>query len=283
MSTVFSETLARLRKEAGFKTAYKFYHGNGGRPVLNIAYRNYLLMEQGKMLPAFGRLRKIIMALRCVQNSVPTNELAVAWLKTMAGDEAYKDILEPIVSVKTTIPGLSPLHKAVGRTLADTKYHISPKQLAAMCASRDNYLCYLALSLDSGSWSLEDIARKLRMKRGAVEKALLELCAAKVLKKVKKGYYACPFARSMKEMPQLDLLGEDLRKRYMKCREAVIGSGKHVCLRTGIIRADADALRNFYPMMSLNMSTAESYSITEPTEKSALFAVVGKVLKIRDF
>ncbi|MEI7528400.1 MAG: hypothetical protein WCK76_05595, partial [Elusimicrobiota bacterium] len=231
----------------------------------------------------FQRLRKIIIALRCVQNSVPTNELVVAWLRTMAGEESFKDILAPILSVKTAIPGLSPLHKAVGQALAGNKYHITPQQLAVMCANPDNYLCYIALSLDSGVWSQEDLIKKLKLKKPAAAKALKELTAVKVLREIRPGFFSCPFARSMIEMPQLDILDETLRKKYLKCREAIINSGKRVCTRTGIIRADEPAFRNFYPLMSLNMSSAATYSITERTEKSAIFAVTGNVIKIRDF
>lgn len=283
MSTIFSETLTRLRKEAGFPTAYRFYHGNGGQPVLKVSYRKYLLMEQGKLLPLFQRLHRIIFTLRYVQKSASANELVVAWLKTMAGDEAFRDILEPILSVKTEAVGLSPLHKAVSRALADRKYYITPQQFSVIVAGADNYLCYIAMSGDSGAWKVEDLAKKLRLKKAAAARSLKELAGVKILKEVKKGFYLCPFAAEMAETPQLNTLDEVLVKKYQRCREAIIASGTREWARTGIIRADALAFRNFYPMMSLNMSTAATYAITEKTDRSAIFAITGKIVKIRDF
>ena len=283
MSTIFSETLTRLRKEAGFPTAYRFYHNNGGQPVLKVSYRKYLLMEQGKLLPLFPRLHRIIFTLRYVQRSAPANELVSAWLRTMAGAEAFRDLLEPILSIKTETAGLSPLHKAVSRALADKKFYITPQQFSVIVAGADNYLCYLAMSGDSGVWKTEDLAEKLKLKKPAAAKALKELAGVKILKEVKKGSYACPFAAEMVETPQLNTLDEALVAKYKKCREAVIASGTREWARTGIIRADATAFRNFYPLMSLNMSTAATYAITEKTDRSALFAIIGRVVKIRDF
>ena len=35
--------------------------------------------------------------------------------------------------------------------------------------------------------------------------------------------------------------------------------------------------------MGVNISTAQTYAVTEKTEKSALFMVEGKITKLRDF
>lgn len=283
MPTIFSETLTRLRKEAGFTTAYRFYHNNGGQPVLKVSYRKYLLMEQGKLLPVFQRLHRLIYLLRCGQKSTPANDLAVAWLKTMAGEEAFRDILQPILAVKTGIPGFSPLHKTVKRALADKKYYLTPEQFSVMVDNKNNYLCYLALSEDSGEWSVEGLAQSLKLKKPVAARAIKELHAVKILKEVRKGFYACPFVGCMVEAPQLNTVDRALEAKYAKCREELIATGKPVWTRSGTVRADAQEFRNFYPMMNLNLSTAHTYSITEKTENSALFTVVCRVIKIRDF
>jgi hypothetical protein len=283
MSTIFSETLTRFRKEAGFSTAYRFYHGNGGQPVLKLSYRKYLLMEQGKLLPLFQRLHRIISTLRCVANSAPATELVVAWLKTMAGDEAFRDILEPLLPAQTEIRGLSPLHKSVRRLLTDKKIFITQQQFSVICANADNYLCYIAMSEDSGEWEAGVLAQKLKLKKNTIAKSLKELAAAKILKEPRKGFYTCPFAAHMVEVPQLDMLNSAIAAKYCKFRNALIASGSPVFTRIGVIRADAQQLQSFYPMLTLNLSTAATYAITERTDKSAIFAVIGKIVKIRDF
>ncbi|MDP2865300.1 MAG: hypothetical protein Q8O90_03560 [Elusimicrobiota bacterium] len=75
MGTAFSETLTRLRMAGGFPTAYRFYHDNGGAPVLKLSYRKSLLIEQGKNLPGAERLPKLLVALRLPQNTPAAREL----------------------------------------------------------------------------------------------------------------------------------------------------------------------------------------------------------------
>lgn len=60
-------------------------------------------------------------------------------------------------------------------------------------------------------------------------------------------------------------------------------SGKTVYCRRGVLRADSIDLRNFLPMLDLNMATSLAYSITDKTEHSALFLIEGRVTKLMDF
>lgn len=283
MATVFSETLTRLRKSAGFATAYRFYHDNGGKPVLELSYRKYLLMEQGKLLPVFARLYRLIFCLRAIYRGPQANELVLAWLKTMAGKENFDALIEPIVYAPAETKGLSPLHKAVDRALSDRKVFITPKQFSVIVANRGNYLCYVALSSDSGRWRPESLALKLKLPVKAMKKAMEALVETKILKRVRNGEYYCPFASEMAETPPVNMLHNSVLEKYKKCRDEVIASGKLEWGRVGILRADAQAFRNFYQMLSLNLSTAATYAITKKTEKSALFAVVGNIIRIRDF
>jgi hypothetical protein len=113
MATIFSETLTRLRKGAGFPTAYRFYHDNGGAPFFKVSYRNYLMMEQGRNLPVLGRLAKIILGLRIPERTPESRELTMAWLKTMAGGEAYADMLEPLFYQGAPAKESSPAEEAL--------------------------------------------------------------------------------------------------------------------------------------------------------------------------
>ena len=89
MATPFSEHLTKARIGAGYKTAYQFFYGNGGTQTLKITYRNYLLMEQGKLFPSVERLKWLIMALKLIPQSTEANVLVVKWLKTLTGEKDY--------------------------------------------------------------------------------------------------------------------------------------------------------------------------------------------------
>lgn len=283
MGTLFSDTLVRLRKEAGFPTAYRFYHDNGGEPVLKITYRSYLLTEQGKSLPAIGKLQKLYPALRLPPTTPGARELVVAWLRTMAGEEAYKDLFEPMLAAKTEAVGLSPVHKALQRTLADSKFYITPPQFRALVSSFETYKCSLTMGNDTGVWSAAAIAKAIGVKPATAEKSLKELAKVKLVKEVKKGFYRSRTAGKMVSYPQLNALDPALLAKFKEYLLKLEQSGTCEWASKGIIRADALALRGLFPLIGANIEAAQTFAVTQKTEKSAFFYVIGKVVRLWDF
>jgi len=283
MGTLFSDTLVRLRKEAGFPTAYRFYHDNGGEPVLKMTYRNYLLTEQGKSLPEMGKLQKLYPALRLPQTTPGAKELIVAWLRTLGGEEAYKEILEPIITVKAEAAGLSPVHQALRRTLAGQKYYLSPAQFRALVSSFETYKCSLTMGNDTGTWSAADIAKAIRVKTPVAEKSLKDLVKAKLVKEVKKGFYKSRVAGQMLGYPNLSALEPELLVRFKEYLGKLERTGTCEWASKGIIRADALALRGLFPLVGASIEAAQTYAVTRKTERSAFFYVIGKVVRLWDF
>lgn len=282
MATIFSETLVRLRKAAGFPTAYRFYHGNGGAEFLNITYRRYLAIEQGKTLPLFGRLRKFLLALRLTRKSRAANELTEAWLAAMAGDQDFKDIVQPLLAQKHEEADKSPIQNAMTSVLSQKKYFLSVRQMAVISASCTNHLCFIAMCNDSGSWTPEKLAPFIGLSTVDCAGAMKELAKVKVLKRAGRAF-TYPFADRLVQYPSMNLLGKNVFARLLECQKKVIAAGKPVWFRRGILRADAEALCGFFPLMDLNISAAHSYAITERTKHSALYAIEGRVVKLRDF
>lgn len=283
MDTAFSEVLTKLRQAAGFPTAYGFYIANGGAPVLKITYRKYLLYEQGRELPAVEKLLRLFFALKLIPKSFEANELVVAWLRSLAGEEAFKTILLPVVSEKAQASSLSPLHKAVKRSLGGNKYQLTPEQFNAILTDRNTYLCYLALSEDTGLWSAESLAKALTLKTTDAGRALKVLAGARILKADRKGLYRCPLATGLVDFPHLNTVSPEVRAKLAAYHKELLASGTCSLMHGCIVRADAADFRNFFPLMNLNISTAQTYAVHEKTDKSALFFVEGKVIKLRDF
>lgn len=283
MATIFSEVLTRLRREAGFPTAYKFYHSNGGAPVLKISYRKYLLLEQGKNLPELGRLTQLFFALQLVPQSAEANELAAAWLKTMAGEKNFRTILQPLFSRGGQTSSLSPLHKAVKRSLAEKNYQLTPAQYRAILADCGTYLCFLAISCDTGRWSAESLSKVLKQEKSATAKALETLRGAGLVKKERKDLYRCPFASSNIGYPHLNIMGPEIRSKLDAYHKELLDSGVLNLLHGCFVRADSAAFREFFPLLISNISVAQTYAVSEKTEKSALYWVEGKIVRLRDF
>lgn len=283
MGTLFSETLVRLRKEAGFPTAYRFYHDNGGQPVLLVSYRKYLLMEQGKILPVFSRLQKLYPALRLQRAAPAARELILAWLKTMSGPEAYEELLEPVIASGAVTAGVSPMHAALNRTLAEKKYFLSPEQFGAMIANLETYKCSLVMGNDTGAWSGADIAKALKITKQAAERSLNTLVKAGLVKEVKRGFYKSRVAGQMVSYPSFAITPPELREKLTGHLKTIEAEGACEWASKGIIRADAAALRGLFPLIGSNIEAAQTYAVTQKTEKSAFFYVIGKVVRLWDF
>lgn len=284
MGTLFSDALRKAREEAGFATAYKFFYDNGGAKALGFSYRQYLMMEQGKSLPACSKLYKLFLSLRVFPLSAETFELATTWLRTLAGEEAYKYIFDQFLPARTQNGVVSPLQTALKSVLKERTYYLSQEQARAILTDQDTYLCFNALSNDTGCWSVAQLAKALRLKEPAAGKAVKILAGVKLLKKARSGVYKCPVASMVVEFPNLDVIDPDLRKKVREYDNALIESGENKWRRAGIIRADAPVLYNSYPpLMSLNIVAAHAYTVTKKREKSALFFVESRLVKLRDF
>ena len=283
MGTLFSDTLVRLRKEAGFPTAYRFYYDCGGAPALKVSYRKYLLMEQGKILPVIGRLQKLSQYLRILPGAPSANELAVAWLKTMAGEEVYSDVFEPLISYRPGEGALPPADKALRRALAEKKYTMTPGQFAATLSSFETYKCSMAMESDTGVWSAADIAKALRLKPSAALRSLRELVKAGLAKEVKKGSFRSLVAGRMVQCPDLAGIDPGLRLKQKDYFKRLETDGSLEYASTGVLRADGLALRSYFPLMCANVEASGAYAITGKTERSAFYYVVGKVVRLWDF
>jgi hypothetical protein len=283
MATTFSDSLVKLRKEAGFPTAYRFFHDNGGKHVLKASYRQYLLWEQGKALPPAASLARLIPALKLFPGSVPLGGLAAAWLRTLAGDEFYDGIFKPFLAVKDAVRGASPLHKAMGRALEDKKYPLSVEQAVSILSTGEHYKAFLFMINDSGSWSEASFAGGVGVARPAAAKIIRDFLRLGLLKKARGGLFVCPLTERMLEFPRGEVMPAGYGDRMEKFQDELLGSGVSAWRRLGFMRADARDFAAFFPLMSLNLSTAQTYSITEKTEHSAMFAVEGRIVKLKDF
>lgn len=283
MATLFSETLSKCRKQAGFKTAYHFFHANGGKPFFKISYRMYLLVEQGKLTPPFKYLGLYLHALRLFPESYDAILFIIAWLKTTLGDDPFDQLLAPLITLPKEPPVSSSLHKAVAKLLTEKKFYMDLRQVAAVTRDRNSFLCWAALNNDSGAWKPKTLAASLGLEPAEAQRLIREFAAVKLLRRQRDGSYKCPQAGAIVEYPRLDILPAELRKKILAFQTELASSGRPIFLRLGILRASLHGLSNCFPLLSLNVSTAATYSVTEKAKDSALFGVECKVTKIRDF
>ncbi|MCX5793170.1 MAG: hypothetical protein NTY45_13280 [Elusimicrobia bacterium] len=277
MGTIFSKTLTKFRKEAGSPTAYRFYHDNGGGPVLKMTYGKYLRMEQGGILPVPERLQKLIVALRLDFGGPQAYELITSWLKTKAGEDAYTHILAPALSSRQGTPVLVPASPC-----PDGTHSLTAEQFRLMLSSFDTYKCALVLNNDTGAWSAAELAAALKIKKPAAERSLKLLTKAGLARKAGKGLYRSLLSGKTLEYPQLPV-GHPVKEKLDGYVGKLETSGSLLYQRDGVIRADAAKLRGFFPFLEANLSSARGCAVTGKTERSAFFSVTGKVLRLLDF
>lgn len=280
MTTNFSDALIKLRKAAGFATAYRFFHDNGGQPVLKITYRKYLLWEQGKVLPPIEAVTRLAPALRLVPKSGALGGLTAAWLRTMAGGETYDSILKPIISVTEDAAGLPPMHSAMGHALKSRKCPVTVAQAVASLESFDHHKAFLFVTKDEGDWSAERLAASAGLVKKAAAAVCKDFLGAGILKKVKDGVFSCPMANALLEFPRAELLPQGYLKRIGDYQRRLLEDGRNVWMRCGFIRSDRDALTGYLPIIDMSVLTAHAY---EAQEGGALYAVEGRVVKVSDF
>lgn len=280
MTHSFSEHLVKLRKAAGFPTAYRFFHDNGGQPVLKITYRKYLLWEQGRVLPPIEAVTRLAPALRLVPKGGALGGLAAAWLRTMAGEEVYNSILKPIISIKEDAAGLSPMHSAMDHALRSRKCPVTVAQAVVVLESFEHHKAFLFLTKDEGDWTAERLASSAGLAKKTAAAVCGDFLEAGVLKKAKGGAFCCPLANALLEFPRAELLPQGYIKRIADYQRRLFEEGRNVWLRCGFIRSDRDALAGYLPIIDASLLTAHAY---ESSEGGALFAVEGRVVKVSDF
>lgn len=282
MGTIFSETLTRLRAEGGFPTAYRFYHDNGGGPVLKVSYRKYLLMEQGKNLPGVERLPTLLVALRLPQNTPAARELVTAWLRTMAGEEIYADLLGPLLA-KTGGAAATPVEQALRRSIAEKKYYLTEAQVLATLSSFEAYKCGFVLENDCGAWTAEELAKVLKIKKGEAQQALKAFYAAGLVRELKKGVYKSRIAGQMVEYPSVLAMRQEVREKVRGYIKRLEQESPAEYSSMGLFRADSLALKGYYPLLKSTVQASHAYATVKKTGSSAAFFVIGRVLKMWDF
>lgn len=188
MANIFSETLTAQRRKAGYETAYKFYHGSGGKGVLKMSYRNYLMAEEGRILPQLSKLNLFVWALHLDFSGEEAGALVAAWLKVTAGEATYADLLEPHLARARTAP-LNPVQRAIRINVREKCTHISVEQMEVIYASLPNYRCFLALMNDPSPRSPEELAAAAKVSQAGARAAVKALAAVKIARRARDGRY----------------------------------------------------------------------------------------------
>lgn len=184
----FSRSLIRLRTRGGFKTAYNFYHSNGGRRIFPFTYAHYLKIERGGSLPQPSALRIMLKLFSGAIQVQERRELTHDYLRDLSGDGAvYDELFAPLHAPA----GEGSRENALPLILGRLNTNVTPAQFQAIVSSPEATGCFMLFANVPDALSIEKIAGSIGSSKGAC------LAAVKVLQKQRlvvargPGRYAC--------------------------------------------------------------------------------------------
>jgi len=285
MPTPFSTLFSRLRREAGFQTAYRFYHGNGGRRVLQCTFPNYLRIERGETLPRPGRLPLLSNLLRLPLGRRELAPLVRAYLETWSGSADTVDWLRnALASPAGGEAPPDPARQALHRVVRQSARPVGMRQYRAIVRDRASYWCYRVLASSSKGHGAAELSRLLGFPEPELRGALESLRRAGFLRRGRDGLHRCPEAGNFLLFPDPSVLPASLIERVRGFnRDMARRKGELLMTRHCGTRVDLDRFEGFLPYFREAVRTAQAYSVSEPSPRSALVLVEGRVYKLLDF
>ena len=271
--------LARLRTEAGFKSAREFYVKSGGKKVLQFSYVNYWKMENGKLLPKPKRLSLLAACLKCLPGPRGLGRLVEAYLREYVGsDPAFEWIME--VLAKNFQAPRAPRQEAAHRLMREKALHLGVEQTREICGNFANYWAWIVLSSSSSPWPLPKLARQLRLGLREIQKACGALARIGVAERAKDGTWRCALGDRFFALAPFQLVGEAYREKMEQYQKRMAeAQGKMVSHHCSVFRADEMDFQHFYPQTRELVHQALAYDSTAPSDTAALFLVEGNICR----
>lgn len=285
MDTPFSKTFARLRKEAGFSTAYQFFHKNGGQQVFQCTFPNYLRIEKGSHLPKPKRLPLLITLLRLPMDSRDLRALIESYLETWLGSRDLTDwFLQSFTTHDPAAAPPDPAHAALAKLTRHEARPISAAQYEALMSSAGAYWAFRVLSTSKDAYEIHELAALTGLRSAELRIGLSALRREILVERLRDGRWRSPLAGDFLLFPDSRLISAKTMEKVFRYNEAMVArKGALVDVRYCGLRADARAMEGFLPHFREAIRSVNAYAQSEKSEHSALFFVEGRVQRLLDF
>lgn len=275
----FSRRLIELRRQAGFKTAYQFYHKNGGRRHFPFTYVHYLRIENAGRLPRPEWMGRIVLALRLAPDAREGRAFFLSYLEDQLGDkEACALILKPLLSAAVAPVGPAGLPKWAK---AEHTIHLTPRQFKALASDRAAYWCSEVLCNDCGAWNADAAASVAGVDRRAAEKALRLLVKLGLARRTRAGLFRARFPGKLYTFPgRLDDMAADLARVRHFWDELAARRGGWTFDRVELVRAEDSFMRGYAASLAATVDASAAGAEHAKGEDTALYAVEARVRRL---
>jgi len=275
----FAANLIKARAAAGFDTAYKFYHRNGGRRHFGFTFVHYMRVEKGGSVPKPECLERILLALRLLPTQAEARELLISYLRASLGNGRCADyVLEPLFSGQAPAAGGT---DPMTWMKAHSSVHLSPEEFTAMASSEAAYWCAEALCSDGGAWAPEELAEKLQLAPKAAARALEALKRAGLALKTAAGKYKCRHQGKFFTYPgRLEGMGSQLEAINGYLEKA---GGPEFFERLELVRAEEGAMSNFRLHLAQAMDAANAYASHSAGRDTGFYLIKLRMRRLKRF
>jgi hypothetical protein len=286
--SAFSQAFVKLRLQAGFETAYQFYHKNGGPRTFQCSFPNYLRIEKGSHLPQPQRLPRLCALLRLPLGSQDLRKLLEAYIESWLGSKDLATwMLGPFASdgKKAQEAPLDPASRALRKVALESAKPISVKQYEAIMSSAGAYWCFRVLTTSLEAFTIDELVKTVELPKKEIEAGVEALRKCGIVSRRRDGRFNSPLAgHHFLLFPDSRLIEPEMMERVFKYNETMIKKrGKLMDVRYMGVRADEAQLQGFIPHFRETIRGLNAYAITEKTDRSGLFFVEGKIFKLFDF
>lgn len=174
---MFGDTLAKIRKELGFPSAYKFFKSVGGSKTLGMAFVSYWDIERGKKLPKSWRLKTIMAALSIDMYSQKAKELVGAYFQSLSGSEELLKVLTAGPARPADLTSRELAESAVQRSVNQRNVQLTSEQWRLRNRDRVMLICSNYIINTAGWVTIQELAVVSGFVPAEIKKALRALAA----------------------------------------------------------------------------------------------------------
>ena len=282
--SAFSASLLALRREAGFPSAYRFYHRNGGRKHFGFTYVHYLRLEKGAKAPRAEAFGAILKALRLAPSHEGARKLFRAYLLDVLGSqEAYEMVVGGLAE---TAPKVSPTLAEGGfeRLKREHLMHMNVEQFTAVSRDESGYWISELLLNDQNSWDAKECAAKVGGTEADAAAALERLKKAKLLRETSPGRYRTRAPGKFWTFPGRTKGMEPLLDRVRGYWDKMAAKrGGPFGERLELVRASSSVMRQYMNALHRAVDEANLAATHDKGEDTALFLIEGRVRTLLPF
>ncbi len=278
----FGAALVRVRTEAGFITAYAFYHKNGGRRVFPCTFPYYLRIERGTALPRPGWLPVFLALLRIPPTDALWRRFIVDYLRDHFGsEEAFQSAVAPLLRPAES-SGMR--QQTVRRLVSERAYHLTPEQFQTVISDDAAYWCFECLVNERGAMTPAELARETGADEAKITAGLKRLTRAKLAKAVAGGRWKSPISGKFYVFPQGYPGHEaDRIKRHAILDRMTNRKGKWLFHANVVLRADDASMRRSAGVFTDAMEGVSAYCVYEKGEDTGLYQVETRTRRLLPF